>query len=241
MPAADACVPMAEMIKESTSRFDVEPTAPVSDRATGFMQAIVRGYILPELYWDDGITAGLLNYNFNRQNVHNDIGGSSSCLFEFRWPPSLGVFGALRAITTTWSYSSGGSSSSNENSGSTSTAGWRGILFPHARLTAATIPTATCSMASTSRGAQLASDDNMLGQPEGSARTIHGIAAGRTGSDQAKRLLRSIRSTGAAGTVYIDDLYAAGNGGDLQVTIKETDGTRRVLYRAAVNGAGAAA
>jgi hypothetical protein len=36
-----------------------------------------RGYIPPEL-WDHGINAGLLNYNFTGNNVHNDVGGSSN-------------------------------------------------------------------------------------------------------------------------------------------------------------------
>ncbi len=48
------------------------------------------------------------------------------------------------------------------------------------------------------------------------------------------------QSTVPPGPFTIDDLYAAGNGGDLQVTIKEADGTPG-LQRATVNGAGAAA
>ncbi len=35
-----------------------------------------RGYIPPEL-WDNGITAGLINYNFTGNNAHNTTGGSS--------------------------------------------------------------------------------------------------------------------------------------------------------------------
>ena len=36
-----------------------------------------RGYIPPE-QWDHGINAGLLNYNFTGNNVHNDTGGTSN-------------------------------------------------------------------------------------------------------------------------------------------------------------------
>ncbi len=37
------------------------------------------------------------------------------------------------------------------------------------------------------------------------------------------------QSTVPPGPFTIDDLYAAGNGGDLQVTIKEADGSRQVF------------
>jgi outer membrane usher protein len=50
----------------------------------------------------------------------------------------------------------------------------------------------------------------------------------RAGVNQTKRL-RNLPEHGAAGPFTIDDLYAAGNGGDLQVTIKEADGSRQVF------------
>jgi hypothetical protein len=83
------------------------PTAPVSDRASGIYGQSRARYIPPEL-WDDGITAGLLNYNFTGNNVHNDIGGSSNYAYlNLQSGLNLGAW-RLRD-NTTWSYSSGGS------------------------------------------------------------------------------------------------------------------------------------
>lgn len=50
--------------------------APVPHRPQAFMGNHSRGYIPPEL-WDNGITAGLINYNFTGNNAHNTTGGSS--------------------------------------------------------------------------------------------------------------------------------------------------------------------
>ena len=63
--------------------------------------------------WDDGINAGLLNYNFTGNNVHNDTGGSSNYAYlNLQSGLNLGAGGC---VITPPSYSSGGSSSSNEN------------------------------------------------------------------------------------------------------------------------------
>lgn len=80
------------------------------------------------------------------------------------------------------------------------------------------------------RGAQLASDDNMLPDSQkGFAPVIHGIARGTAQVSIRQNGYEIYQSTVPPGPFTIDDLYAAGNGGDLQVTIKETDGTRRVF------------
>ncbi len=58
---------------------------------------------------------------------------------------------------------------------------------------------------------------------------IHGIARGTAQVSIKQNGYEIYQSTVPPGPFTIDDLYAAGNGGDLQVTIKETDGTRRSL------------
>jgi outer membrane usher protein len=63
--------------QRATTRFDVGQQRLYLTVPQAFMGNRARGYIPPEL-WDHGITAGLLNYNFTGNNVHNDIGGSSN-------------------------------------------------------------------------------------------------------------------------------------------------------------------
>ncbi|MFB5081369.1 fimbrial biogenesis usher protein [Raoultella sp. C349492] len=228
--AADACVPLTTMIKESTSRFDVGQQRLYLTVPQAFMGNRARGYIPPEL-WDDGINAGLLNYNFTGNNVHNDIGGSSSYAYlNLQSGLNLGAW-RLRD-NTTWSYSSGGSSSSNENKWQHVNS-WleRDIIPLRSRLTLGDSYTNGDVFDGINfRGAQLASDDNMLPDSQkGFAPVIHGIARGTAQVSIRQNGYEIYQSTVPPGPFTINDLYAAGNGGDLQVTIKETDGTRQVF------------
>jgi outer membrane usher protein len=63
---------------------------------------------------------------------------------------------------------------------------------------------------------------------KGFAPVIHGIARGTQVSIRQNGY-EIYQSTVPPGPFTIDDLYAAGNGGDLQVTIKEADGSRQVF------------
>jgi outer membrane usher protein len=75
---------------------------------------------------------------------------------------------------------------------------------------------------------------------KGFAPVIHGIARGTAQVSIKQNGYEIYQSTVPPGPFTIDDLYAAGNGGDLQVTIKEPTAPPG-LHRALVNGAGAAA
>ena len=118
----DACVPFTAMIKEATVRLDVGLQRLYLTIPQAFMGNQARGYISPEL-WDNGITAGLLNYNFTGNNVQNRVGGSSQYAY-LNLQSGLNVGAWRLRDNSTWSYSSG---SSSEINGSTSTPGWNGI------------------------------------------------------------------------------------------------------------------
>ncbi|MFV1475997.1 fimbrial biogenesis usher protein [Serratia marcescens] len=228
--AADACVPFTELINDATNRFDVGQQRLYLTVPQAFMGNRARGYIPPEL-WDDGINAGLLNYNFTGNNVHNDTGGSSN----YAWLNlQSGLnFGAWRLRdNTTWSYSSGGSSSSNENKWQhVNTWLERDITPLRSRLTLGDSYTNGDIFDGINfRGAQLASDDNMLPDSQkGFAPVIHGIARGTAQVSVKQNGYEIYQSTVPPGPFTINDLYTAGNGGDLLVTIKENDGTSQVF------------
>jgi outer membrane usher protein len=71
-----ACVPLTTLISEATTRFDVGQQRLYLTVPQAFMGSHARGYIPPEL-WDNGITAGLINYNFTGNNVHNTTGAAA--------------------------------------------------------------------------------------------------------------------------------------------------------------------
>jgi len=224
--AADACVPLTEMIKDATTRLDVGQQRLHLTIPQAFMGNQARGYIPPEL-WDHGITAGLLNYNFTGNTVQNDIGGSSNYAYlNLQSGLNLGAW-RLRD-NTTWSYSSGGSSSGNENKWQhVNTWLERDITPLRSRLTLGDSYTNGDIFDGINfRGVQLATDDNMLPDSQkGFAPVIHGIARGTAQVSIKQNGYEIYHSTVPPGPFTINDLYAAGNGGDLQVTIREADGS----------------
>lgn len=228
--ASDACVPLTEMVKDATTRFDVSQQRLYLSVPQAFMGNRARGYIPPEL-WDDGINAGLLNYNFTGNNVHNDASDSSNYAYlNLQSGLNLGAW-RLRD-NTIWSYSSGGSASSNENKWQHVNS-WleRDIIPLRARLTLGDNYTNGDIFDGINfRGARLASDDNMLPDSQkGFAPVIHGIARGTAQVSIKQNGYEIYQSTVPPGPFTINDLYAAGNGGDLLVTIKEADGTSQVF------------
>ncbi len=133
---------------------------------------------------------------------------------------------------TTWSYSSSGSSSTNENKWQhVNTWLERDITALRSRLTLGDSYTNGDVFDGINfRGAQLASDDNMLPDSQkGFAPVIHGIARGTAQVSVKQNGYEIYQSTVPPGPFTINDLYSAGNGGDLQVTIKEADGSSQVF------------
>ena len=224
--ASDTCVPIREMIKDATLRLDVGQQRLYITIPQAFMGNQARGYIPPEM-WDHGINAGLLNYNFTGNNVQNSTGGSSQYAYlNLQSGLNLGAW-RLRD-NTTWSYSSGGGSSSNENKWQhVNTWLERDITPLRSRLTLGDSYTNGDIFDGINfRGAQLASDDNMLPDSQkGFAPVIHGIAKGTAQVSVKQNGYEIYHSTVPPGPFTINDLYSAGNGGDLQVTIKEVDGS----------------
>ncbi|EPT7104412.1 fimbrial biogenesis usher protein [Klebsiella michiganensis] len=225
---ADSCIPLLEMIEDMTIRFDVAQQRLYLTIPQAFMGNRARGSIPPEL-WDDGINALLLNYNFTGNTVHNDVGGSSNYAYlNLQSGLNLGAW-RLRD-NTTWSYSSG--SANNENQWQHINT-WleRDVTPLRSRLTLGDSYTNGDIFDGINfRGAQLASDDNMLPDSQkGFAPVIHGIARGTAQVSVKQNGYEIYQSTVPPGPFTINDLYAAGNSGDLQVTIKEADGSSQVF------------
>ena len=225
---ADSCVPLIEMIEDITIRFDVAQQRLYLTIPQAFMGNRARGSIPPEL-WDDGINALLLNYNFTGNNVHNNVGGSSNYAYlNLQSGLNLGAW-RLRD-NTTWSYSSGAANNENQWQHINT---WleRDITPLRSRLTLGDSYTNGDVFDGINfRGAQLASDDNMLPDSQkGFAPVIHGIARGTAQVSVKQNGYEIYQSTVPPGPFTINDLYAAGNGGDLQVTIKEADGSSQVF------------
>lgn len=226
---ADTCVSLTGLIKDATTQFEVGQQRLYITVPQVFMRNRARGYIPPE-QWDSGITAGLLNYNLTGNNVHNRNGGTSN--YAYLNLQSGLNFGAWRLRdNTTWSYNSGGAMSSENKWQHINTWLERDIMPFRSRLTVGDSYTSSNIFDSLNfRGVHLATDDNMLPDSQrGFAPAIHGIARGTAQVSVKQNGYEIYQTTMPPGPFTINDLYEAGNSGDLQVSIKETDGSEQMF------------
>lgn len=180
-----------------------------------------RGYVAPEL-WDEGITAALLNYSMNGAN-NRSHGSSDSQYVNLRPGINIGPW-RLRNYTT-WRR--------DNHSGNQ----WDNV-YSYAQRSIAPLKSQLILGDSSApsdvfdsmpfRGGQLASDDEMLPDSlKGYAPVVRGIA--RTNAQVVIRQNGYViyQSYVAAGAFEITDMYSTGGSGDLNVTIKEADGSEQ--------------
>jgi outer membrane usher protein len=186
-----------------------------------------RGYV-PESQWDNGIPALLLNYSLSGANTYARNGDSSNSNNQFaNLRPGINVGPWRLRNYTTWN---------RDNHGQDK---WNTIYTYLARdITSLKSQLVLGDSSSPSdvfdsvpfRGAQLASDDDMIPDSlKGYAPVVRGIA--RTNAQVTIRQNGYViyQSFVAPGAFEINDMYPTGGSGDLLVTIKEADGSEQQL------------
>ncbi|MEL4012838.1 fimbria/pilus outer membrane usher protein [Dryocola clanedunensis] len=182
-----------------------------------------RGYMPPER-WDEGINAALLNYSFSGdQTSGSDSGDTDSQYANLRPGLNLGAW-RLRNYTT-WNRDSNG----QDRWDTVYTYAQRNIISLKSQMTLGDSSSPADVFDSVPfRGGQLASDDEMLPDSlKGYAPVVRGIA--RTNAQVTIRQNGYIiyQSYVAPGAFEITDMFPTGGSGDLDVTIKEADGSEQ--------------
>lgn len=186
------------------------------------MQA--RGYVQPEL-WDEGINAAMLNYSVSGANNWGRGRNSNSDSQYANLRPGINIGPWRLRNYTTWNRDASG----QDKWDTVYTYAQRAIIPLKAQLTAGDSSAPSDVFDSIPfRGAQLASDDDM--QPDslkGYAPAVRGIAR-----SNAQVVIRQngyviYQSYVAPGAFEITDMYPTGGAGDLDVTIKEADGSEQ--------------
>lgn len=184
-----------------------------------------RGYVPPE-QWDEGITAAMLNYSMSgANNWSRNKNGSDGNSQYANLRPGFNIGPWRLRNYTTWNRDSNG----QDRWDTVYTYAQRDIIPLKAQLTAgdSTAPSEVFD-SMPFRGAQLASDDDMLPDSmKGYAPVVRGIA--RT---NAQIMIRQngyviYQSYVAPGAFEITDMYPTGGAGDLDVTVKEADGSEQ--------------
>ncbi|MGN7790330.1 fimbria/pilus outer membrane usher protein [Enterobacter sp. 22452] len=189
------------------------------------MSPQARGYVAPDM-WDEGITALLLNYSLSGDNTWaRDGNGQNSNSQYANLRPGLNL-GPWRVRNyTTWSRSSEGV----DKWDTVYTYLQRNIVALKSQLTVGGSSSPSDVFDSIPfRGGQLASDDDM--QPDslkGYAPVVRGIA--RTNAQVVIRQNGYViyQSYVSPGAFEITDMYSTGGSGDLNVTVKEADGSEQ--------------
>lgn len=184
--------------------------------------------IAPEALWDDGIPAFLLNWQANAYRSESRGNGKSvSDSFQATLEPGINVGPWRVRNLTTWNKSSGQPGEWE----SSYTCAERGLNGIKSRLTLGESYTPSDIFDSVPfRGVMLGSDENMVPYSQREfAPVVRGIARtqARIEVRQNGYLIHSL--TVAPGAFALTDLPVTGSGGDLQVTVLESDGTTQVF------------
>ncbi|MGR2708144.1 fimbria/pilus outer membrane usher protein [Pseudomonas sp. AU10] len=190
-----------------------------------------RNAVDPAL-WDEGMPALMMNYSASGSNTQRDGITSTSNYLRFNTGLNLGAWRLRNNSTYT---SSGGSSSSGASNGweNLDTYLQRDIHSLKSQLVLGDATTAGEVFDSVQfRGFQLYTDDNMLPDSlQGFAPVVRGIAQSDAQVTIRQNGYMIYQAQVAPGAFAITDLYPAASSGNLDVTIREADGSERTFVQ----------
>ncbi|MGL5387371.1 MAG: fimbria/pilus outer membrane usher protein [Enterobacterales bacterium] len=192
-----------------------------------------RGWVDPKS-WDEGIPAALLNYSVSGANNYAKSGqgdDSSSQYVNLRPGINIGPWRLRNYTTWNRSSSSGDNGKTEDHWDTVYTYAQRDIIALKGQFTAGDTSTAADVFDSIPfRGAQLASDDDMLPESlRGYAPIVRGIARSNAQVTIRQNGYVIYQTYVSPGSFEITDMFPTGGSGDLNVTIKESDGSEQLL------------
>jgi outer membrane usher protein len=227
LKAAGECVNLAQAIPQAsaTFRFNQQkldlsiPQIAISSQA--------RDYVSPDK-WDSGIPALLANYSFSgaSNTARNDSSrNSDSYYLNLRSGANLGAW-RLRNYST-WNRDADG----QDHWSSINTYVQRDIVPLKSQLVLGDSSTPSDVFDSVPfRGGQLASDDDMLPDSlKGYSPVVRGIAKSNAQVTIRQNGYVIYQSYVPPGAFEIKDLYPTASSGDMNVTIKEADGSEQYM------------
>ncbi|MEY1661141.1 fimbria/pilus outer membrane usher protein [Isoalcanivorax beigongshangi] len=188
-----------------------------------WLRQLPRGYVSPA-QWDQGISAGFVNYNLNSfQSGANDLASQRSYFGSVNAGLNLGAWRLRSDATYNHDESAGGRSTLSTLYAQRNVVGWRSQLTAGRAYTPGDLFN---SFQFT--GVRLGSDERMRPDSQnGFAPVVKGLAEtqARVSVYQAGTKIHELSV--APGPFVIDDLYNTGYGGDLEVVIEEADGQQK--------------
>lgn len=225
--APQACYDLGALIDQASVRYDAARLRLKASVPQVAMQRGMRGYVDPQL-WDAGVPAAFINYQLN--DSRNASNGYT------RYNNNLG----LRNGINLGGWRLRNESNLSNGTGRPSTFKSNRSFLQHdvtplkGQFSAGDIFTDSDLFDSVRyRGLKLASDEGMRADSErGYAPVIRGVAQSNATVEVRQNDYLLYSTTVAPGPFEISDIYPSGSNGDLQITIIEADGQRRVSRQA---------
>lgn len=227
--SADAtCLRLPEIVPEATVVYESAQLRLLLSIPQIYLNPSKRGYIDPSL-WDSGKTAAFLNYGVN---MRRDQSKSMSATNDLSADLRMGVnIGSWRVRNNSY-YSSGTNRSGSFTS--QNTYAQRDVVALKSQLLAGQTYTSSPLFDSVRfMGVQMRSDEAMRPDSEqGYAPVIRGTAESNATVEVRQNGYVIYTTNVAPGPFAINDLSPSGSNGDLEITIIEADGSRRILRQA---------
>jgi len=216
------CRPLGELIKGALAQYNSGDLKLNVSAPQIVLRREARGYVDPAL-WDHGVSAGLLDYSYNGYRSRNSSSGSNTTHY-------LGLRAGLNHGAWRLRYTAAVNKSDNAGTRYQGQSAYleRGLVALKSRLTIGDTVTDGLVFDSVRfRGVRLDSDESMRPDSQrGFAPVVRGIAQSNA-MVSITQLGQEIYQTNVPpGPFVIDDLYPTGVGGDLVVTITESDGSQ---------------
>ena len=224
---SDACIDLPALIDHASVRYDVPRLRLMVSVPQSAMERGRRGYVDPAL-WDEGVPAAFINYQLSSSRNSTQADNTLSNNLGLRNGINLGGW-RLR-----------NESNFNSSTGQPSTFKSNRSYLQHdvtalkGQFSAGDIFSDADLFDSVRyRGLKLASDDGMRADSErGYAPVIRGIAQSSATVEIRQNDYILYTANVPPGPFEISDIYPSGSNGDLEVTIIEADGRRRVTVQA---------
>ncbi|MDQ7978533.1 fimbria/pilus outer membrane usher protein [Paraburkholderia sp. SARCC-3016] len=216
---AGECVDLGAVVPGATVEFDFSEQKIVVTVPQKYMRNSARGYVPPEM-WEQGVNAGFVSYNANAYRADGSGMHSTQEYLGLNAGLNLGAWHFRHQSSVT---AATGQATTFDN---VATYVQRDVAKLRSQVTLGDAYTTGDVFDSVSfRGAQIATDDRMLPESlRGYAPVVRGTAETNARVTVRQNGQVIYETTVSPGAFEIDDLYATGYGGNLDVTVTEADG-----------------
>ncbi|MBM7132199.1 fimbria/pilus outer membrane usher protein [Dyella mobilis] len=223
IPEGELCGDLGKYIPGASIAFNEQTQSLAISVPQLYMNNSARGYVDPS-QWDSGINAGTLGYNFSASRSTGAYHGSQAYL-GLNAGFNLGDWHLRHQGSLNWS------SSGRKNYTNIASYVQRDIPSIKSQLVVGdTFTSGQIADSFRVRGVSLFSDPTMYPQSQqGYAPTVRGVAETNARVTIRQRGYVLYETTVAPGPFEINDLFPTGYGGDLEVTVTETDGRQNTF------------